>query len=165
MKFTKKSLLYDIGNMAYLIADTGEYNRHTLHRVRDICQDGNIDRVSRVLGLAYSRILGVFAPVLEKTCIDIDTDYSSQVHDYRLEFKNKPELNYRLTKEIILKIKETVREFMVCMVLKDWLEVTLPEAAPVWKYRAEKSFEALDEISNHLQFDSHNCIRRRLSPF
>ncbi len=52
--FHRKELLYDIENNAYIqgdIMDKGD--EHRRHQVIDIGQDGNVDRVTRILNLAY----------------------------------------------------------------------------------------------------------------
>lgn len=165
MKLTKKSLLYDIANMAYLIADTGEHDRHTLHRVRDICQDGNIDRVSRVLGLAYSRLLAVMIPVLRVPEISLRHDFSATPHDYEFAFREDRNMKYALTTEKKLRIKELCREYMVCMVLADWLAVTMPEAADVWKERMEKAFENITALVLSVSTSLAGGYRRKLNPF
>lgn len=165
MKLKKKALLYDIANIAYTVADTGEHNRHTLHRVRDICQDGNIDRVARVLGLAYANILTVLLPVLDRPKTDINRDSSASPHDYEICFRNDRTLKYLLTKERQLKIKESAHEYMVCMVLADWLGITLPEAADVWKYKAECALEAIaDTVASVMNASFSAGFRRRVSP-
>lgn len=165
MKIKYKALLYDIANMAYLIADTGEPLRHTLHRVRDICQDGNIDRVARILGLAYSRALSVLSPILVNPKINPDKDESSMPHDYVFNFKCNGGFKYLITTELKLHLKETIHEYMVCMVLADWLAVTLPEAADVWKFRVDKALEALSDSVASISYSACGSLRRTLSPF
>ena len=139
MKLTKKTLLYEISNMAYLIADTGDDSIHGLHRVRDICEEGNIDRVNQVLSLAQAIAKDVLSPL-----------------------RNMP-------KTLKDRIRETVREFMICMVLADWLGVTYPEAAEVWRRRWEKALESLKQIASEYASSaalSESCaFTRRLSPF
>lgn len=166
MILRKQAILYDIENMAYTIADTGEHNRHTLHRVRDICMEGNLDRVSRVLGLAYSNLLTVLLPVLDSSRININKDQSCVPHDYHIRLSDKNSMKYRLTKEHKLKIKETAHEYMVCMVLADWLDVTMPEGADVWKYRAQNCLESLKDLVMTLSTISIcGGFRRKLNPF
>ena len=166
MILKKKALLYDIENMAYTIADTGEHDRHTLHRVRDICQDGNIDRISRVLGLAYSNLLSVLIPLLAAPRIDVKKDLSAQPHDYHIRLRDEGNMKFYLTKERQLKIKETAHEYMVSMVLADWLAITLPEAADVWQHRATRSLEALKGlVATVVAASVSNGFRRKLNPF
>lgn len=167
MKIRKKALLYDIANIAYMIADNGDDLNHGLHRVRDICEEGNIDRVSRILGLAYSNILTVLLPVIASPRIDIDKDWSAEPHDYEICFRKDTGFRFALTKELQLKIKETAHEYMVAMVLYDWLSMTFPVAADVWKYRMEAAFESLgDTVSGVFSsMGGSKGFRRRLSPF
>lgn len=165
MKIKKKAMLYDIANMAYLVADTGENGNHTLHRVRDICEEGNIDRVSRVLGLAYSQLLTVLFPILRSPCFDINRDRSASPHDYEFLFRRDEKIKYSLTTERKLKIKETCHEYMVCKVLADWLEITLPVAAEVWKFRYEKALKSLRTQVGEILMSISCGIRRRLCPW
>lgn len=165
MTLNKKALIYDMENMAFTIADTGEHSRHTLHRVRDICQDGNIDRVARVLGLAYANLLTVLLPLLAPPRIKVDKDQSNIPHNYNFRFRSDHSLKFLLTKERKLKIKETAHEYMVSMVLADWLDITLPEAADVWKYRASSAFSSLQELVVALMASANCCFKRSLSPF
>lgn len=165
MKIQKKALLYDIANMAYLIADNGEPLNHGLHRVRDICQEGNIDRVARILGLAYSDILSVLSPIIISPEIDITKDVSQTPRSYPIEFKDNEDLKYALTTEKKLKIKETSHEYMVSMVLADWLSVTYPPAADVWKYKFETAREHLHDLVAEVTSSATCTFRRSLSPF
>lgn len=165
MKIKKKALLYDIANMAFVIADTGDVSNHKLHRVRDICEDGNIDRVSRILGLAYADILAVLLPVISMPRLDVNRDNSATPHDYEICFRKDAAIRYSLTKERQLKIKETAHEYMVCMVLADWLAVTYPEAADVWKFRMEGAMDMLKETVAAVAGASMCGFRRKLNPF
>lgn len=143
--------------MAYMIADTGDEQNHNLHKVRDICQDGNIDRVARILGLAYSQVLLVLSPIIRPPHINEHRDTSASPHDYRIDFREGRNMRFAVTPETKLKVKETVHEYMVSMVLADWLAVTLPPAADVWKYRSEQALASLGSIVN----ESMNCTLRR----
>lgn len=166
MKIKKSALIYDISNLAYAIADTGEHDRHTLHRVRDICEDGNIDRVSRVLGVAYSNLLTLLLPVLRAPAIDIRRDYTAIVHDYEFCFRNEAAFRKNLPDEIKLKIKENAREYMVAMVMADWMALMMPEMAEIWKFRMEQSFKTLKEtVAGVMSSVCSASFRRALSPF
>lgn len=165
MKIRKKALLYDISNMAFTIADCSGIEAHALHQVRDICQEGNLDRVARVLGLAYSNVLVALLPLISPSKIDMGRDLSAGTHDYEINFRKDPDFHFLLTKEKQLKIKETVHEYMVCLVLADWLGVVLPPAADVWKYRAQGAFDSLKEIVAALGSSFSASFRRTISPF
>lgn len=165
MKLKKKTLLYDVASIAYTIADTKEAC-HALHNVRDICQEGNIDRVSRILGLAYSQLLALLMPILQSPKLNPDHDNSMVPHDYEFCFRNDSCMKFRLTGELRLLIKETAHEYMVAMVLSDWLDITLPEAADVWKCKAETALESLKDILLEVTAGSRSAaFSRNVSPF
>ena len=53
--FRREQLLYDIGNYAFVEGDLlGDDAEHIAHQVKDIVEDGNVDRVTRVLNLAHT---------------------------------------------------------------------------------------------------------------
>lgn len=144
IKITKESLIYDISNYAYIVASMYEDMAKPCPYVRitDICEAGNRDRVARVLGLAYARIMDILSPVTDIPAPRMEHDFSKEIHDYIFSFCSKMTVN-SLTPQRKLKIKETVREFMVCMVIADWLGTILPEAADIWKERMEECESAL----------------------
>lgn len=161
MKIKKETLLFDIANLAYIIADTGdtgESHNHGLHRVRDICEAGNRDRVARVLGLAYSKILEVTAAVTEPSEISVNHDFSATLHDYEIRFTKEGRIN--LTSQKKLRVKELSREYMVAAVMADWLELTLPEAAHAMELKAEAALSALES----LVASAISVAGRRISP-
>lgn len=55
MTFKREELLYDIRNNAYVEGDVMQAKtEHDRHQVQDIGEDGNIDRVTRLLDLAHA---------------------------------------------------------------------------------------------------------------
>lgn len=166
MQIKKKALLYDIANIAFVIADTGDDLNHSLHRVRDVCEEGNLDRVARVLGLAYSQVIAILSPVIDSPEINVEKDFSEVPRNYPIDFSDNPDLKFVLTAEMKLKIKETVHEYMVAMVLADWLGITYPVAADVWKDRAEQALVSLKEIAASMVTSTFSGgFKRRISVF
>lgn len=163
MKLKQSALLYDISNLAYIIADTHEENNFSIHRIRDICEDGNIDRVARILGLAYSNIVNLLKPVLTGDSLALNHDTSRKVRDY--EFRFSTSRQFSISPETKITIKETIREYMVTFVLADWLAVTFPEIADVWKYKAEAAYTRLTDILQSIVSTLSGTFKRRLSPF
>ena len=155
MKIKGEALLYDIANLAYVIADTGDYLNHGLHRVTDVCEEGNRDRVARVLGHAYAYAIDALAAVTEPPKIDINRDWSAKVRDYEIKFRK----DCGLSPQRKIRIKECVQEYMVTMVLSDWLGFTYPESADIWQ---EKAAEALASLSATIT--GRYAFTRRQSP-
>lgn len=58
MEFMRDELLYDIKNVAYVVADTLKTeDEHDRHQVFDIGEDGNVDRVTRVMNLSFAEVV------------------------------------------------------------------------------------------------------------
>jgi len=74
--------------------------------------------------------------------------------DMRLPLKSGPDM------ECVDVICESVRGYLVARVLADWLSITLPEAADVWR---EKASEAA--LTLRVRARSARGALRRLSPF
>ena len=56
LKFSTEEILHDIANMAYVEGDLIDGgNEHAAHQVRDICEDGNRERVLRVVDMAVAQ--------------------------------------------------------------------------------------------------------------
>ena len=165
IKIKKQSLIYDISNLAFVIADSGNPASHALHRLRDICQEGNIDRVARILGLAYTIVLDAISSVLIKTPFGLNRDFSSSVKDYIFNFSKDPSVKDILTGEFILHLKENIREFMICMVLADWLAVTYPEFSELWRKKADATLERIRGIAGEVSSSSSKTFSRKISPF
>lgn len=156
LTITKESILYDIENLAYVISDNG-VTGHLPHRVADICQPGNIDRVARIAGLAFARCCDILSPVLVMHRHRRDRDYTVIPRNYILYIKEK-----MLNPAEIFRLKETVREFIVCMVLADWLGITLPPEAEIWRKRADSCAEALAELAGEAY--SGTILSRNIPP-
>lgn len=81
--FKRSELLYDIKNYAYVEGDVMQVKtEHDRHQVQDIGETGNIDRVTKVLDLAYAESVEALFP------------YSKQEVDQETEMDNMPTVVY-----------------------------------------------------------------------
>lgn len=63
LTFERKELIYDVSNYSYVEADImQEDDECRRHQVFDISQDGNVDRVTRVLNTAHAEIVETLYP-------------------------------------------------------------------------------------------------------
>ena len=164
MRISRESLEYDIANLAFIIRDSVETERHGMHCLADICQEGNIDRVRGVLIIAYSEILTVLSPLLASPCkpsgcFHKKEDREKECQEY-FAIPLSVEFQRRIKPEIKMKIRETAREYMICRVLADWLTITYPEQAEIWKKKYEAMLLSLTAITAGV------CcgFRRRIEP-
>ena len=181
LTFKREELLYDIRNNAYVEGDVMQAKtEHDRHQVQDIGEDGNIDRVTRVLDLAHAECAEALFPytkenVEQETEMDDTPTYVEPVEETPdEEFTNeipdaKPTGDYVIrllvpdeySKTTVRLIVRYIHEYMVCRVLADWLSITNPPATANWK---EKQDEALEGMKEAVNFRTGR-VRRTQTPF
>lgn len=160
LTFKRSELLYDVQNYAYVEGDImTPPNEHVQHQTQDIVEDGNVDRITRVLGLAHAECVEFLYP-FTKVAVD-DTEVRNDILDAPQEYvisMSVPDTFSKSTCDILVKY---IHEYLVCRALYDWLSITKPEAAANWQRKAE---DAKDEIMSAKSLRIKK-IRRGMSPF
>lgn len=134
--FKRKHLLYDIRNVGFVEGDImTDEQYHQRHVVQDVGEEGNVDRVTRILDLAHSECVEMLYPFTQR---EIDTD----VLDDRLMDKevygiimNVPTTFSQTT---LRTLEYLVHEYMMCRVMADWLSITNTPKAAVWEAKLEE---------------------------
>lgn len=160
LTFIRQNLLYDIENYAFVEGDVMRTdNEHAKHQVFDIAQDGNIDRVNRILDLAHAECVEMMYPYTKVSCEDSEsvTNSPMDVYQYCITLQIPDDFS----KTTIDYVSKCVHEYMTSRVLTDWLSITKPSAANYW---AVKAAEAKDQIRTSLNARMKR-VRRTLSPF
>lgn len=148
MTFHREALLYDIKNYAYIEGHVmGEENQHAQHTLVDIGEEGNVDRVTRVLDLAFAECIEFCypyskVPVNERNQICDVLDDGSE--GYVMDLKVPDDFS----QTTVLLLERMIHEYMVCKVLWDWLSITNPEAATGWAVRVEAARESVKDTLN-----------------
>lgn len=159
LRLKREELLYDITNCAYVEADIMDVKEeHLRHPVYDIGEDGNVDRVTRVMDIAFDECVEMLYPYSrrEMDCEEADTDQKvTEVYEVALQL---PETFSQTSVDLLAKL---VHERMVCRVLADWLSITDKAAAREWAEKAEAAEESIRSTVNMRR----GRIRRRLSPW
>lgn len=163
LKFKREELLYDIKNIAYVEGDVmitdDEKDRH---QVMDIGEDGNIDRVTRVMDLAVTHCTELLFPY-SKTDVDEEEE-----RDDTLEETEVYEINLKVpddfSKTTVNHLEKVIHELIVYKVLSDWLSITNlrnPNSAANW---ASKIQELEDDVETTLNARMHR-VRRTQTPW
>lgn len=160
LTFTRQNLLYDIENYAFVEGDVMRTdNEHAKHQVFDIAQDGNIDRVNRILDLAHAECVEMMYPYTKEPCD------SEEEQDNSLSVKEQYQISMLVpddfSKSTVSLITKLVHEYMVCRVLADWMSITNPSSQSNWQSKLDSIEE---QIRNHL---NARCgrVRRAQTPF
>lgn len=157
--FKRDQLLYDIKNYAFIegsVMDTeSNHNRHT---VQDVGEEGNVDRVTRVLNLTVCKCRELLYPYTKK-----------EMHRTELNDNLREPPVYGIVLSIPLDFSQTtlyllenlIHEYLVCKAVADWLSITNTAKAQVWEAKAE-------DAESEIRINLHNRIaktRRRMHPF
>lgn len=160
IKLLRSELLYDISNYAYVEGDVMQApSEKDRAAVIDIAQEGNIDRVNRVLNLAYDELVEIMFPYTKEACEDeeLRDDILIEPSEYVISLL-LPVLYSKTSVNLLAKL---CHEYMVCRVLSDWLNITKHEGWQSWQIR-------LADISAQIRTRLNarrGAIRRTQSPF
>ncbi len=137
----------------------GEENQHAQHTLVEIGEEGNVDRVNRILGVVHAAAVEMLYPYTKQEPIDDEVicDRMWTPEDYEIVMK-VPATMSRTTLHLLNKL---IHEFMVARVIYDWLSITHPEAARNW---LEKALEAQEEV-NSIKNSRTGVLRRPSHPF
>lgn len=155
----REQLLYDIRNMAYveshIMGDDEECLKHT---VADIGEDGNVDRVNRMLALVHAEVIERLYPYTkEEVAEEVVDDRMWEPREYAVELS----LPVTVSRTTVYLLSQLVHEYMACRVLRDWLAVTKPEAAERWDIKAQEALAAMERVKDLRR----GPVRIRQSPF
>lgn len=159
--FRRDQLLYDCANNAYVEGDVmAATTEHDRHQVMDICEDGNVDRVTRVLDLAFAQCVELCYPY-SKVPISDDTTELDDTLEEREVYELKLLLPEGFSYTTLELLRRLVHELLVYKVLADWMSITKPDAAAKWQ---EKISDTEDNIRSALNARIGR-IRRTQTPF
>ncbi|ROT10033.1 hypothetical protein EEL33_01175 [Muribaculaceae bacterium Isolate-037 (Harlan)] len=142
----REQLLYDIKNYCYIEGDImPEDTQHSRHMVQDVGEEGNVDRVIRILSLAH-------ADVVERLYPFTQHEIHHPVVDDRLRekpvygiFLNVPETYSQTTLNLLGGL---IHELMVCIAIADWMSITNPPKEETWKRKAEATLTRINQVKS-----------------
>ena len=160
LTFKREEILYDCKNYAYVEGDTMKtQDEHDRHQVMDIGEDGNIDRVTRVLDLAFADCVELCYPYTKSVVGDeTSLDDTLQERNALVLSMVVPDDFSQTTVELLRRL---IHELLVYRVMADWTSHTKPESEAKWLRKAE---DAESKITSSLNYRVGR-VRRTLSPF
>lgn len=160
LRFEREELLYDVKNYCFVEGDLMERSdEHAKHQVYDVCEAGNVDRVTRVLDLAFAQCVELCYPYTKKElCGHAHRDDELEEED---EYVMRLRVPAGFSDTTVTLLERLIHELLVCKVLADWMSITKPESKENW---AAKCVELEDQVRCALN-SRIGRVRRRLSPF
>lgn len=170
MLFARESLVYDIRNTAYIVGKTHE----APIELTDICEGGNIDRVDRVIDMAYHEVEEMLFPYtkgeiqvnehriaeIDDYCDDTgilgDIDPSERVYDLQLK------CSADISETSLKLVRAYIQEYITMRVLHDWTTLVWADGAAIF---VDKLASAGDGINKAMQTKRIGKVTVRKQPF
>ncbi len=160
LSFKRIEFIDDLKQNAYVAGDImpGE-DEHQKHQVFDIAEDGNVDRVTRVLNLTMAEVRELLYPYTKNAVEEGD----SRVNDLAIveQYDIAMTVPESFSKTTLTYLELLVHELAIDRIMSDWLSQTYPEAAKVWEDKAEKTLVKIQETKNKRMRRG----RRKMTPF
>lgn len=158
LRFRREDLLYDIENTNYIEGHIlKKDNNHIRHMIHDVCQEGNVDKVTRSMDLAVAEIKKILEPYSKTEIEDFSFDnklIETPVYGIIL---NLPK---RFSQTTLNLLEKLIHEFIVSQTISDWFAMIYPEKAKLWDEKATGLKQKI-RVSIH----SGIKLRRKVSPF
>lgn len=145
--FHRDKLLYDIKNYAYIeghkLDDDAE---HVRHLTTDIGEDGNIDRVLRILSVVHAGVAEILYPYT-KVEVEEDGELCDKLPEPR-HYIIDLRVPATMSRTTLRLLERLIHEYMVYRVLYDWLSIVNPSAAESWGLKASATEDEIERAKN-----------------
>lgn len=161
LTFKRSELIYDAKNYSFVEGDIMTTDdEHLRHQVFDIAEEGNVDRVTRVLNLAHAECVEMLYPYTKEEITEegVEMDDTLTIPE---EYRIKLALPDGFSLSTVKLLKHLIHEYLVCRVLADWMSITNPGSQANW----EGKFTALKTKIQTALVSRAGKIRRKLKPF
>lgn len=160
LNFFRRELIYDCENYSFVEGDImQEEEEHAKHQVFDIAQDGNVDRVTRVLNLCFAHCVEMCYPFSRVTVFN-----GMRTNDRLIPYE-KYELRLRVPDDFsattVDYLTKLIHELMVDCVMQDWMSITKPRSKATW----QEKIDALEGKITSAIKGRMRPVRRPLNPF
>lgn len=161
LMYSVDEIKYDIQNVAFAQGDVarvhdnyghdllGDRGENYMHQWKDVCEDGNWDRVKRMIDLALSDVEQMLyrftATVLPMNGISLDNEQCCERKEYVLELKVTKEFS-ATSADYLLKL---IHEYVIDSVLEDWASLTYPEAVTMWSAKKQETNRKILHASHY----------------
>lgn len=137
LTFGRDQLLYDIKNYAYVESHVMPPDtEHAKHMVADVGEEGNVDRMTRVMDLGVSMCRELLYPWAKKDIVNTELDDTLKERQQYVIVMNVPTTMSQTTLTLVEKL---IHEYLVCRGVADWLSITNPAKSETWLAKAAEA--------------------------
>ncbi len=152
-------VMADIRSVAFLEEELHpELDLHRRHEMADICEQDNVERVWRVLGIAVAEVRVALIRILKPEKAILPQNLLQRPAAWRFPFL------FPISKTLKIFLREKIHEYLVAAVMADRTATIIPPASAVWQRRMEDALGALCGIGNTVRPPA-SPARRPLFPF
>lgn len=157
--FKRDQLLYDIKNCAYIEGHIMETdNEHQRHTVQDVGEEGNVDRITRVLDLAVAQCREMLYPYIKH---HIHRPELNDVLKEKSVYGMVLSVPHGFSQTTLNLLEQLIHEYLVAKAVADWMSITNPAKAETWAIKAREAEHEI-RMSLHARIAK---VRIRMHPF
>ena len=160
LNFKRTEILDDLKQYSYVEGDILKtQDEHDRHQIQDIGEDGNVDRVTRVMNLCMADCREILYPYTKVDVEDAETrtDTLVAVEEYNIVMLVPDD--FSKTTQTLLEL--LIHEFVVASIMADWMSITNKPKEETWQKKAEKARRRIKGCMNNRT----GKVRRRQHPF
>lgn len=165
MGFLRSELLDSIDTPAWvegdvLAQDDRDPDGHARHQIQDIVQDGNLNRVTRILDQSFAECVEMLLPYTRQDLVEGTREDDTLKYTDRYNMRLKVPEDFSKTTYNCL--KQYIHNYMVSCVLEDWLSITSPDrsSSANWANKIAEVKEKIEGVKNW----RIGRLKRRLCP-
>lgn len=160
LNFKRSEIVDDLKNYAFVIGDILKtQDEHDRHQIQDIGEDGNIDRVTRVMNLCMAECREVLFPYTKEDVEDTEsrTNTLTEVKEYNIEMLVPDDFS----NTTVTLLEQLIHEFIVARIMADWMSITNKAEEPTWREKAEDAMTKIKRCKS----SRTGKVRRKQHPF
>ena len=138
-----------------------DQNDEIRSHVQDICEEGNIDRVNRMLDMAHAECVELLFAYTKEAIEPITWEDNEPRCECCGVYSIEMFMPESFSQTTVTLLKNCVHDYMVDYVLADWLSSVDANVAAKWTARCEEMKEKIGEAVNFRV----RPVRRTLRPF
>ena len=153
LNYTRSEIIYHIANDAYIQRQAANVGVD----VSDLCADGNIDHVERVLRLTFNGIVELLYQATKASLSELPPAADEDGYELQEEcdclcdgekvFSIEMQVG-AMSATTINYLYDLIKEVLIGSVIADWLTIVAPDLATIWQSKVDAAQEEISSAIN-----------------
>ena len=153
LNYTRSEIIYHIANDAYIQRQAANVGVD----VSDLCADGNIDHVERVLRLTFNGIVELLYQATKASLSELppaaDGDGCELQEECECDCDGEKVFSIEMqvgamSATTIIYLYDLIKEVLIGSVIADWLSIVAPDLATIWQGKVDAAQEEISSAIN-----------------